>query len=149
MIRSSKVLNAARGKPCTARFPGICNGDPATVVSCHLNGAAFGKGMGQKAHDILTFRGCFACHAYYDTGHGTNPLMSDAELNWHLLRALSETIVGLVTEGVVIVPLDASKLSSERPVKPRKPKDQRPKIQSRNEWATGRKIPNPPSHQEE
>jgi len=29
-----------------------CNGNPETTVFAHLNGAAFGKGKGQKAHDI-------------------------------------------------------------------------------------------------
>jgi hypothetical protein len=43
--------------------------------------------------------------------------------------------------GIVIVPLDATKLSSERPSKPRKPKAERPAIPARKDlWPKGRKL---------
>lgn len=140
MIRSQKILRHAKGQPCTARFPGICNGNPETTVFCHLNGAAFGKGMGIKAHDVLGFFGCSDCHSYYDTGHGTKAWLDNATLMECLLGAVCETWVTLVKDGIVIVPLDPERLSSERPVPPRKPKAERRqvpnnperKIQSRN-----------------
>jgi hypothetical protein len=151
MIRSQKVLRSAKGQPCSARFPGICNADPATTVWAHLNGAAFGKGMGIKAHDVLGFHACFACHSYYDTGHGTTAFLSDDVLLECVLSAVCETWVRLIQANIIIVPLDPERLSSERPVKPRKPKAERRAIptgkplESRpTNWPEGRKIQSRP-----
>jgi hypothetical protein len=145
MIRSAKVLRHAKGQQCTARFPGICNGNPETTVFCHLNGAAFGKGMGIKAHDVLGFFGCSDCHAYYDTGHGTKAWLDDATLMECLLEAVCQTWVTLISDGIVIVPLDAERLSSERQVKPRKPREQRARIPHNPD----RKIPTRPMRAKE
>lgn len=130
MIRSQKVIGASRGAPCSARFPGICNGNPETTVWCHLNGAAFGKGAGVKAHDVLGFDGCSSCHAYYDVGHGTRPLISTDTLLECVLQAVCESYVRRIGLGVIIVPLDAERLSSGRPVPPRKPPADRKAIVS-------------------
>lgn len=140
MIRSQKVINSARGQACTYRFPGICGGNPETTVWSHLNGWRFGKGMGIKAHDILGAHSCFECHAYLDVGHGTKPLISNETLLECVLGGVTETWVRLIQMGIVIVPLDATKLSSERPIKPRKPREQRQKIHSKTEWPKGRKL---------
>lgn len=128
MIRSQKIIGAARGAPCSARFPGICNGNAETTVWCHLNGAKFGKGAGVKAHDVLGFDGCSSCHAYYDVGHGTRPLISTDTLLECVLSAVCESYVRRIVLGVIIVPRDPERLSSERPVKPRKPPEQRAKV---------------------
>lgn len=143
MIRSRKVLASARSMPCTARFPGICNGDVATTVWCHLNGYAFGKGAGIKAHDILGFHGCSSCHAYYDTGHGTRPLLTNDQLLECVLGAVCETYVRLVTVGIVVVPRDIDRPSSERAISPRKPRDQRAKVQGASKR---RPPPRQPQH---
>lgn len=131
MIRSRKILNHARGQPCLLALPG-CNCDPETTVFAHLNGGAFGKGMGQKASDIAGMFAGFECHSRYDlrqTG------LSEAELNATLLKALITTWEVLIRDGVIIVPVDAESLSSERPTKPRKPKEQRKAIPQRvNPW---------------
>ncbi len=126
-IRSSKYLNGAKGSACTFMGP-TCNGDLETTVFAHLNGAAFGKGKGQKAHDIAGFDACFCCHGYVDTGHGTKPLISVAEFNWHLLRAVVLTMVNRVRRGIVVVPQDVERTVAERPVKPRLPREQRAKV---------------------
>ena len=131
MIRSRKVLDSAKGQPCSARFPGICNGDPATTVFAHLNGAAFGKGMGLKAHDVLGFHACFACHSYYDTGHGTHALLDNETLIECVLSAVCETWVRLIVARIVVVPLDVETLSHDAPAKPRKPKAERKSIPAR------------------
>lgn len=128
MIRSRKVLNSARGQPCSGRFPTICNNDPETTVWAHLNGHAFGKGMGIKAHDILGLHLCDACHRYLDVGHGTRPILSNEELLLCVLEGVTTTWVRLIRDGIVIVPLDPERLSSERQVLPRKPKAERAKI---------------------
>lgn len=130
MIRSRKVLDHARNQQCQLRLH-CCNESPQTVVFCHLNGAAFGKAAGMKAHDIAGFFGCSNCHSYYDTGHGTNPRMTDLELSQALLRAVVGTWVVLIEDGVISVPLDQVAPLMERPIRPRKPKAQRTKIQSR------------------
>lgn len=141
MIRSQKVIRAANGAPCSARFPGICNGNAETTVWCHLNGAAFGKGAGVKAHDVLGFDGCSSCHAYYDVGHGTRPLLTNDQLLECVLGAVCESYVRRILAGVIIVPRDAEKLSSERPVPKRRPPDERKPIisnpiipQRQNAW---------------
>jgi hypothetical protein len=140
MIRSAKVLNSAKGQPCAARFPGICVGGTETTVFAHLNGAAFGKGAGVKAHDVFGFHSCWACHNYYDVGHGTFPVLSDAELSRYLLQAVCETWLRCITAGIIVVPLDVQRLSSDRPVKPRPPREQRSPVgpsrplESRSNW---------------
>ena len=145
-IRSEKVLRSAKGQPCSVRFPGICNGDPATTVWAHLNGAAFGKGAMIKAHDILGFHACYACHNYYDVGHGTRPLISTETLLTCILGAVCETYVRLVRAKIVFVPLDPERLAHDKPVSPRKPKEQRRAVgksrpmESRSEWPEGRKL---------
>lgn len=143
-IRSQKVLNSARGQTCAARFPGICNGNPETTVFAHLNGAAFGKGKGVKAHDILGFHSCSACHAYVDTGHGTKPILSEAELARYVLEAVATTLVRLFRAGLLFVPVDVAKPLHARPAKPRKPQAERKNIPQRADpWPKGRKIPHP------
>lgn len=145
MIRSQAVLDSSRGQPCSANFPGICCADPATTVWAHLNGHRFGKGAGIKAHDILGFHACYACHAYYDVGHGTKQMMTDAELAWAVLGAVTTTWVRLIAAGIVKVPLDKAKPTHERPVTPRKPADQRAKVPNNPD----RKIPSRPMRRKE
>lgn len=89
--------------------------------------------MGQKAHDILGFHACFSCHTAYDQHLHT---LSDAEMTEYLFRAVCETLVKIVQGGVVFVPVDREQLSSEKPIKPRKPKDRRVKIQrpAKTQW---------------
>jgi hypothetical protein len=133
-IRSRKYLNGAKGSPCTFMGP-TCNGNPETTVFAHLNGAAFGKGKGQKAHDIAGLDACFECHSYIDVGHGTKPLMTEAEFYWHLLRGVVLTMLNRARRGIIIVPLDPEHLSHERPTPPRKPKAERAPIANRKtEW---------------
>jgi len=129
-IRSRKYLNGANGSACTFMGP-TCNADPATTVFAHLNGSAFGKGAGIKAHDIAGLDACSACHAYIDVGHGTKPMMSDADFWWHLLRGVVLTMVNRARRQIIIVPTDPEHLSHERPTPPRKPKEQRAKIAGR------------------
>lgn len=141
-IRSKKVLRSAKDQPCTARFPGICNGNPETTIWAHLNGAEFGKGMATKAHDVLGFHSCSDCHAYYDVGHGTKPLLSDAALRVCLLSAVCETYVRLIQMGIVVIPIDAPKSASAKPTPARKPKAARAPIAQRADpWPEVRKIP--------
>lgn len=126
-IRSQKYLRGAKGSPCSFMGP-TCNGDPETTVFAHLNGAAFGKGKGQKAHDIAGLDACFDCHSYIDVGHGTKPLMTEAEFYWHLLRGVVLTMVDRARRQIVIVPLDPERLVNDRKIQPRLPKEQRKSV---------------------
>ena len=58
----TRLRGEARGRQCTIGIPGVCNGDPGTVVLCHLSGG----GMGIKHHDIHGAWGCSACHDVVD-----------------------------------------------------------------------------------
>jgi hypothetical protein len=139
-LRSRKYLNGAKGSPCTFMGP-TCSGNPETTVFAHLNGAAFGKGKGIKAHDIAGLDACFDCHSYIDTGHGTKPLLTEAEFYWHLLRGVVLTVLNRAQRQIIIVPLDAEQLSSSKPTPARKPKEQRTKIPARvDAWPEGRKL---------
>ncbi|WUR15691.1 nuclease domain-containing protein [[Empedobacter] haloabium] len=70
-IKSSRpkmtpIRRAARGQDCTLQLLGVCNGDPATVVLCHSNSLADGKGFGLKAPDTAACFGCSDCHDVLD-----------------------------------------------------------------------------------
>ena len=139
-LRSRKYLNGAKGSHCTFCGP-TCNGNPETTVFAHLNGAAFGKGKGMKAHDIAGLDACFECHSYIDAGHGTKPLLTEAEFYWHLLRGVVLTMLDRAQRQIIIVPLDPEHLSSSKPTPARKPKEQRTKIPARvDAWPDGRKL---------
>ena len=64
--RMTPIRRAAAGQDCTLQIPGVCNFDPATVVLCHSNQLADGKGMGLKAPDTAACFGCSACHDVLD-----------------------------------------------------------------------------------
>lgn len=70
-----KYLAACRGEPCFLQIPGVCRGERESVVPCHANWSAYGKGMGIKAKDEFTVPGCFRCHQCLDQGFS----LTDAE----------------------------------------------------------------------
>ena len=73
---ASKYTKSARGQECQVRIPGVCNGNPETVVLAHLNGG----GMGMKRSDI---HGAYACSACHDAIDGrTLPLPHDSRVPW-------------------------------------------------------------------
>ncbi len=64
-IRSKKIRDAARDKPCMIRLPG-CDGGGETTVLCHYRLAGY-AGMGSKPDDIAFGAwGCFSCHQKVD-----------------------------------------------------------------------------------
>ena len=60
---------ACYDEPCWLLVPGIRCAPRATVVPCHANQIARGKGMGLKANDLYTVPGCMNCHHEIDQGH--------------------------------------------------------------------------------
>lgn len=57
----SKITRSARGQQCQVRMPGICNGNPETVVFAHYR-LAGSCGTGIKPSDLLGAYACSACH---------------------------------------------------------------------------------------
>lgn len=137
MIRSKKVRDSAKGAECSLRLPSICQGGTETTVWAHLNGSAFGKGAGVKAHDIFGFPACLSCHTAYDLHtHG----LPDGEIYRYLLEAVCESYLRLVQRGIVIVPQDIETPLMDRPIKARKPKGERVKIGSAKRVWPSRRI---------
>jgi hypothetical protein len=64
--KMTPIRRAARGQECTLQILGVCNGEPETVVLCHSNSLADGKGMGLKAPDTAACFGCSSCHDILD-----------------------------------------------------------------------------------
>lgn len=64
--KMTPIRRAARGQECTLQMLGVCNGQSETVVLCHSNSLADGKGMGLKAPDTAACFGCSCCHDVLD-----------------------------------------------------------------------------------
>jgi len=70
MKRASKpkmtpIRQSAMGQQCMVQVPGVCNGNPETVVLAHRNGA----GMACKADDTDAAYACSECHEWLDGGY--------------------------------------------------------------------------------
>lgn len=63
--RSSPIRRSAAGQECLVRIPGICNGDPSTVVLAHYRLAGT-CGVGMKPDDEMGAYACSLCHSYVD-----------------------------------------------------------------------------------
>lgn len=85
-----QYLAACRGEPCYLQIPGVCRGacERDSVVPCHANWSAYGKGMGIKAHDIYTVPGCSRCHACLDSGFSLTGDEKRATWEWAYNRWL-------------------------------------------------------------
>lgn len=142
-IRSRKLLDSAKGQPCTFEFPGVCTHDASTVVSCHIHDEIFGAG--QKADDQSSAHGCFACHAYLDQRLWLG-VLSEAAVLRIVLRALQRTMRNRIRRGFMVIELDEPKPYAERKSRPRKAKADRQKIPagkplaSGGKWPAGRKL---------
>lgn len=63
-MRSKKLRDSSRGKPCTFQIAGVCNGNWETTVPCHLPDES--HGMALKSTDLAIADGCSACHDVVD-----------------------------------------------------------------------------------
>ncbi|MFM0506669.1 DUF1364 family protein [Paraburkholderia sp. RL17-373-BIF-A] len=92
VAEGAKYLAACRGEPCYLRVPMVCplNPNDETVVPCHENSLAAGKGMGIKAAHDRTVPGCFWCHRWLDQGNASRELKEwtffNAAFYWYPVR---------------------------------------------------------------
>lgn len=99
--KMTPIRKAARGQDCTLRIPGVCNRDPETVVLCHSNALADGKGMGLKAPDTEACFGCSSCHDVLD-GRAPRPdWLTLLLLEGAFIRARGETHIILKQKGLM------------------------------------------------
>lgn len=84
--KSTPIRQSARGEECTMRIPGVCRNERDTVVWCHENSFAAGKGMGLKARDECGAYGCSACHAVYDGQAPRPPGLTKEDIDVYFAR---------------------------------------------------------------
>jgi hypothetical protein len=99
--KSTPIRRAARGQDCTLQILGVCNGDPSTVVLCHSNKLADGKGMGLKAPDTAAAFGCAACHDVLDGRRPRPDGMTLEDVDAYFGHGLKATHLILRTGGLL------------------------------------------------
>lgn len=102
-IAQRRFTEACRGEPCYLLIPGAPSHDRRTVVPCHSNQQAHGKGMGIKADDEKTVPGCAWCHHQIDQGSRLTKgerrqFWDDAYRRWLPVRAVK--LAGLASNEV-------------------------------------------------
>ncbi len=93
----SKIRKSAKGQECQIRVPGVCNGNPETVVLCHLPGG----GMGMKKPDLHAAYGCSGCHDAIDGRVKTQWTKDELELMHR--QGVERTQNLLIQQGLVSV----------------------------------------------
>jgi len=91
MIRSRKLLDAARDEACT-----LCGAQDGTVVAAHSNWLEDGRGASHKADDIYIAFLCHKCHYEIDYGNATKD-----EKYRDFTRAMKRTWKRLIEKGVI------------------------------------------------
>jgi hypothetical protein len=97
-MKSNKIRNAARGKPCTLQIVGVCNGNTETTVLAHLPDES--NGMGKKSDDISACFACSSCHDAIDS-RGKMPESEKPFIEWYMRRAMVRTWRMLIDDGVI------------------------------------------------
>ena len=95
--RQSKITKSAKGEECQIRIPGYCNGNPETVVFCHLGGG----GMGYKSNDIHGAYGCSSCHDAIDGRRIVN--WTDNQIKVWFYDGVVRTQLILIDKGMINV----------------------------------------------
>lgn len=99
--KRTPIRQAARGQDCTLQILGVCNGQPETVVLCHSNSLADGKGMGLKAPDTAACFGCSSCHDVLDGRRPRPAGMTLADVDNLFRYAVERTHAILRTKGLM------------------------------------------------
>jgi len=98
MPAMTKIRESARGQECQIRVPGICNGDPATTVLCHLSGG----GMGRRRNDLAAAYGCYECHNCVDgRDHQSSDPITILERKLYFYEAVIRTHEILLEKGLI------------------------------------------------
>lgn len=98
----SRITDSARGEQCQVRLPHICQMPRTeTVVFCHANGSAAGKGLGMKSMDLLGAYGCQACHDVYDRRVTLPKGMCREDVELAFWEGHARTLILLVKKGLV------------------------------------------------
>jgi len=98
----SAITQSARGEQCQIRIPGVCNHNPETVVFCHANGSAAGKGIGMKSPDILGAYGCSACHAVVDRLVPLPKHLTRDDVKLMFYEGHARTVLRLIEKGLIV-----------------------------------------------
>jgi hypothetical protein len=91
-----KLRDSARGEDCTLQIHPYCNGNPETVVLCHLPS---GSGMGQKSPDWFAVYGCSTCHDIIDGRF--NAAMTIHAREQAVTRGLFRTWERMIDKGLI------------------------------------------------
>jgi hypothetical protein len=97
-MSQNRITKAARGRDCMVRIPGICNGNPETVVLAHYRLAGT-CGTGMKPNDLQGAWACSACHDAIDGRSATWD--TQQEIRLYHAEGCFRTIDTLVREGLV------------------------------------------------
>lgn len=111
-VVSQKLRDSARGQSCTLRLEAHCNHDSATVVLAHLR--INHRGMAIKSPDIFAVHACSACHDVLD-----GRVVGYIEPR-DILRALAETQMRWIEDGLLIVVGDSAGRPSKSTARPSK-----------------------------
>ena len=107
MIRSRKLLNAAKGEPCIC-----CSVRDDTVVAAHYQGLRshlLGKGTGMKPHDICVAHLCARCHILFDSTRAggadqhVDPYIRKIVSSEEFLTDIVLTIIKLIQQGKLVI----------------------------------------------
>lgn len=95
VIASKKLRDSARDEECTFEIAGVCCGDSATVVLCHLPSDL----AGYKSTDISAAFGCHTCHSVIDS----RDKLSGEDYEFYCRRAMVRTWTRWIETGLVQV----------------------------------------------
>lgn len=107
----SKITESARGEECLIRIPGICLYTTETVVWCHANGSAAGKGIGMKAHDLLGAYGCANCHDAYDRRNYLDVFSHDL-VELMFWQGHARSLLRLIEKGIIVLERGKTKVAA-------------------------------------
>ncbi|WP_404273574.1 DUF1364 domain-containing protein [Yersinia similis] len=93
----ANLRKEARGRECQIRIPGVCNGNPETVVLTHYRLAGT-CGTGIKPSDEQAAWGCCTCHDECD--RRTRLIDSDTARLYHA-EGVMRTLAALRKEGKI------------------------------------------------
>lgn len=96
-MKSKKLRDSARGKPCTFQIAGVCNGNWDTTVAAHLPDET--HGMALKATDLAMADACSACHDALDRRVVSAEM--EGNRNFYMRRAMVRTWSRWVDEGLI------------------------------------------------